>query len=152
MIPNTYHWLQSVCLLLPPTKHLNSRTLWWVEGWKLLLHICLHLFLLPSLILPLSTPSPVKTSSLLCFILRVLICDPTLIFISLSGLPGFSLFFLFHPVPPLHPPPSRFRSCWQGAAIYSPVPAREWAMCVSPIVAEGAAEPDVNIRCESSHL
>lgn len=25
-------------------------------------------------------------------------------------------------------------------------------MCVSPVVAEGAAEPDVNIRCESSHL
>lgn len=25
-------------------------------------------------------------------------------------------------------------------------------MCVSPMVAEGAAEPDVNIRCESSHL
>lgn len=25
-------------------------------------------------------------------------------------------------------------------------------MCVSPIVAEGAAEPDANIRCESSHL
>ncbi len=41
MIPNTYHWLQSVCLPLPPTKHLNSRTLWWVEGWKLLLPVCL---------------------------------------------------------------------------------------------------------------
>lgn len=25
-------------------------------------------------------------------------------------------------------------------------------MCVSPIVAERAAEPDVNIRCESSRL
>lgn len=25
-------------------------------------------------------------------------------------------------------------------------------MCTSPVVAEGAAEPDANIRCESSHL
>lgn len=57
MIPNTYHWLQSVCLPLPPTEHLNSRTLWWVEGWKLvyLLHSTspffssLHLFVFPYL-------------------------------------------------------------------------------------------------------
>lgn len=41
MIPNTYRWLQSVCLPLPPTKHLNSRSLWWVEGWKALLHVFL---------------------------------------------------------------------------------------------------------------
>lgn len=41
MIPNTYRWLQSVCLPLPPSKHLNSRTLWWVEGWEALLHVFL---------------------------------------------------------------------------------------------------------------
>lgn len=55
---------------------------------------------------------------------------------------------------PFQPPPTsyHFCSCWQGAAIYLSVPAREWVMRVSSVVAEGAAEPDVNIRFESSHL
>lgn len=82
MIPNTYHWLQSVCLPLPPTKHLNSQTLWWVEGWKLLLPVCLlrytspffslfHVFIFPDI--------QSKMFSLLCFIFHVTISDPVLI-------------------------------------------------------------------------
>lgn len=94
-----------------------------------------------------------KNFFLLCFIFWVIISDPVLISISLWP---SQLLLPIPPQPPaptpLHHPPSHFCSRWQGAAIYSTVPAREWAMCVSPMVAEGAAEPNVNIRCESSHL
>lgn len=90
MIPNTYHWLQSVCLPLPPTKHLNSRTLWWVEGWKLLLPVCLLCYTSPSspYFTSLSFPiSSQKTFPLLCFIFRVVISDPVLISMSLWPFP-----------------------------------------------------------------
>lgn len=106
MIPNTYRWLQSVCLPLPPTKHLNSRTLWWVEGWKALLHVfllrhtpssSLSLFSILSLHL---FPSPIKKNFLVCFVsstdfLRLILLLFYFIFISLAS-PG-------SPVPPPSP-------------------------------------------------
>lgn len=155
MIPNTYRWLQSVCLLLPPTKHLNSRTLWWVEGWKPLLHVFLlcHTPFFPSSPSPYSTSSSLPVSSQILLKFAFVLSSKFLSVILLLFLSLWPLRLFPVPSPPLlHPYSSNFRSCWQGAAIYLPVPAREWVMCVSPIVAEGAAEPDANIRCESSHL
>lgn len=61
----------------------------------------LHLFLLFPCSTS-STPSLVKTCSLLCFIFQVLICDPTLIFISLWPP------WLFLVPPPPRPPPFLF--------------------------------------------
>lgn len=155
MNPNTYHWLQSVCLPLTPTKHLNSRDLWWVEGWKLLLPVCLiSRALLLSLFNLFSFPlCPVQIYSFALFHLQRKISDrgvipPVCLAVSLDGLCHW--YFLILPSPP--PTTYHFCSCWQGAAIYLSVPAREWVMRVSSVVAEGAAEPDVNIRFESSHL
>lgn len=113
MIPNTYRWLQSVCLPLPPTKHLNSRTLWWVEGWKALLHVFLlrhtpssplSLFSILSLHL---FPSPIKKlfSSLLCFVDWLPATDPAFIlfYFYLSGLIRFPRSSSV-PIPPIFVP------------------------------------------------
>lgn len=113
----------------------------------------------PLLIQPLQFPlCPVQIYSFALFHLQRKISDRGVIpsvclAVSLDGLCHW--YFLILPPSPfsLHPPTSyHFCSRWQGAAIYLSVPAREWVMRVSSVVAEGAAEPDVNIRFESSHL
>lgn len=112
-------------------------------------------FVIPPPLSPYSTSSSLPISSQNFFFALFFLLNSHLwtcsffFFLSVVSLASVSFFFL-HATS--FPPPFHFRSRWQGAAKYSPVPAREWAMCMSPIVAEGAAEPDVNIRCESSHL
>lgn len=94
-------------------------------------------------------PSPIKNLFLVCFVsstdfLRLILLLFYFIFISLAS-PG-------SPVPP----PSPFLQFSFLLALHSDMFACSCEgvsdVCVSPIVAEGAAEPDVNIRCESSHL
>lgn len=111
MIPNTYHWLQSVHLPLSPTKHLNSWALWWVEGWKLLPAVCLIIHTVPPLLLFCTSqlpPSPVKrkTFSLLCFNFQATFSDCILIL--LLALSSFHSFFrcYFLILPPLLPSPT----------------------------------------------
>lgn len=107
MNPNTYHWLQSVCLPLTPTKHLNSRDLWWVEGWKLLLPVCLiSRALLLSLFNLFSFPlCPVQIYSFALFHLQRKISDrgvipPVCLAVSLDGLCHWYFLILPSPSPP----------------------------------------------------
>lgn len=141
----------SVCLYRQP----NIWTAELSDGWRA------GNFSYPSACSYLSLPFPLfsgslhlpisSQSSFFCFVLS---SESSSLIVFLFYLPvafpaSVSSFF-FHPPPsPTFPFSFPLAGC---SHIYSPVPAREWAMCVSPMVAEGAAEPEVNIRCESSHL